>query len=235
MELKIIYEDRDLLVLEKPPGIIVFPERETKKKTFIDLLLESYPNLKKVGQPPRYGIIHRLDKETSGILLVAKSKKALAFFQKQFKERGVIKKYIGLVSGRLKENFGRIETLIGRSPKNRQKEKIYLPFEPKSKGKRKAITEYQVLEKFQNYTLCEVTPKTGRKHQIRVHFRYLGYPIVGDKIYGFKNQKPKRENLKRHFLHASYLKIKLPDGKEREFKSDLPKELRKVIENLNPL
>lgn len=229
MEVKIIHEDEDLLVLEKPAGITVFPEKKANEKTLIDFLLEKYPLLKKVGQPPRYGIVHRLDKDTSGILLVAKNEKALKFFQKQFKERKVIKKYLALLHGKLKENFGKIETLIGRSPKNRQKQKVYLPFEPKAKGKRKAITEYRVLERFQNYTLCEVIPKTGRKHQIRVHFSYLGHPIVGDKIYGFKDQK---SDLKRHFLHAFYLKIKMPNGKEKEFYSKMPKELKNFIETL---
>ena len=187
--------------------------------------------------------VHRLDKETSGILLIAKNDKALEFFQKQFKERKVKKKYLALVFGNLKQNLGVIKTLIGRSPRNRKKQKVYLPFEPKAVGKRKAITEYKVLKRFQNYTgahkalcarytLVEVEPKTGRKHQIRTHFNYLGHPIVGDKVYGFKNQ-PKPKGLKRHFLHASYLKIKLPDGQEREFKSDLPEDLRKILESLN--
>ncbi len=229
MNLKIIYQDENLLVLEKPAGMIVFPEGKIKEKTLVDFLLERYPELKKVGEAPRYGVVHRLDKETSGILLVAKNEKALKFFQRQFKERKVIKKYLALLHGRLKENFGRIETLIGRSPKNGQKQKVYLPFEPKAKGKRKAITEYRVLERFQNYTLCEVMPKTGRKHQIRVHFSYLGHPIVGDKIYSFKNQKSK---LKRHFLHAFYLKIKMPEGREREFQSELPKDLKEFLEKL---
>ncbi len=233
MKLNIIYEDEDLLVLEKPAGVIVFPEKEKTEETLINLLLKKYPGLKDVGKSPRYGIVHRLDKETSGVLLVAKNDKALSFFQKQFKTRKVIKKYLALVEGILKESFGRIETLVGRSPKNGKKQKVYLPFEPRLKGKRKAITEYQVLKRFQSYTLCEVIPKTGRKHQIRVHFSYLGHPVVGDKIYGFKNQilPP---GLKRHFLHASFLKIKCPDGKEREFKSDLPGELKKVLEGLKP-
>lgn len=231
MEWKIIYEDKNLMILEKPAGKVVFAEKKTGSKTLIDLLLEKFPYLKKAGKPPRYGTIHRLDKETSGILLVAKNEKTLAFFQKQFETRKVIKKYIALVSGILRENFGRIETLIGRSQRDHLKQKVYFPFEPKSEGKRKAITEYRVLKRFKRYTLVEVIPKTGRKHQIRVHFSYLGHPIVGDQIYGFKNQiLPQR--LKRHFLHASYLKIKLSEGKEVEFKSDLPKDLKEVLKSL---
>ena len=115
--------------------------------------------------------------------------------------------------------------------KERKKQKVYLPQEPDSKGKREAITEYRILEEFQDYTLVEVWPKTGRKHQIRCHFSYLGHPIAGDKRYGFKNQ-PCPKGLSRHFLHASYLNIKLPDGENKEFFSPLPKDLKDVLKEL---
>jgi 23S rRNA pseudouridine1911/1915/1917 synthase len=231
MELKILYEDKNLLAIDKPAGITVFPEKLTTEKTLIDYLLENFPNLKNVGKPPRYGIIHRLDKETSGILLIAKNDKSLDFFQKQFKERRVIKKYLALVVGNLKIKEGKIETLIGRSPKDRRKQKVYLLGEPKSRGKRKAITFYKLLKRFKNYDLIEVETKTGRKHQIRAHLSYLGHPVAGDKLYGFKNQ-PRPENLNRLFLHSHYLKIKLPRGGEIEIKSALPKDLKRVLENL---
>jgi len=230
MQLKIIYGDNNLLVIDKPAGIIVFPEGKVGEKTLIDYLLNKYPDLKKVGKFPRYGAIHRLDKETSGILLVTKNNKTLKLLQQQFKNRKVIKKYIALVVGNLKEEQGVIETLIGRSPRDRRKQKVYLPYEPASGGKRPALTEYKVLKRFKDYALLEVCPKTGRKHQIRTHLSYLGHPIAGDKIYGFKNQIcPK--NLKRQFLHASYLKIKLKSG-EREFKSELPTALKTVLNHL---
>ncbi|MBZ9569899.1 RluA family pseudouridine synthase [Patescibacteria group bacterium] len=240
MKLKILYENDDLLVIDKPPGIIVFPEGETRKKALIDFLLRKFPNLKSVGSPSRYGIVHRLDKDTSGILLVAKNNRALDFLQRQFKERKVVKKYLALVVGNIETNQGKIETLIGRAPKNRKKQKVYLPYEPKAKGKRlrKAITEYKVLKRFKNYTLIEAVPKTGRHHQIRCHLAYLSHPIAGDKIYGFKNQ-PTPKELNRQFLHANYLKIKLPDGKEKptvhtqEFKSYLPENFKKILEKLN--
>jgi 23S rRNA pseudouridine1911/1915/1917 synthase len=231
MEFKIIYEDENLLVIEKPAGITVFPEGTIKEKTLIDYLLERYPFLRESGSAPRYGIIHRLDKETSGILLVAKNNLSLNFLQKQFKERRVIKKYLALLIGELKEEKGIIKTLIGRSPKNRNKQKVYLSFEPASRGKREAITKYETLKKFNGYTLVEVIPKTGRKHQIRAHFAYLNHPIAGDKLYGFKNQ-PKPADLKRQFLHGSYLKIKLLNNKTTEFKSDLPEDLKNVIKDL---
>ena len=201
MEFQIIYEDDDLLVIDKPAGMVVddIPRR-----------------------------VHRLDKDTSGILLVAKNDKALEFFQKQFKERRIKKKYLCLVVGNLKNKEGEIKTLLGRSPKDRRKQKVFLPQEPGALGKREAITNYKVLERFKNYDLIEVEPKTGRKHQIRAHFSYLGHPIAGDKLYGFKNQLcPK--GLKRQFLHASYLKIKMPDEKIKEFRLELPEDLKSVI------
>jgi 23S rRNA pseudouridine1911/1915/1917 synthase len=203
---KILYEDENLLVIDKPAGIKAddFPRR-----------------------------VHRLDKDTSGILLIAKNDKALEFFQKQFQERKVKKKYLVLVVGHLKNKEGKIETLIGRSPKARLKQKVYLPQEPeaKKKGLRKAITKYKVLQKFQNYDLIEVEPKTGRKHQIRTHLAYIGHPVSGDKIYGFKNQ-PTPKGLERQFLHASYLKIKMPNGQDKEFKSKLPNDLNLCLQNL---
>jgi len=231
MELKTIFEDDNLLAIDKPAGITVFPEGINKEKTLIDYLLDKYPKLNEVGNAPRYGIIHRLDKDTSGILLVAKNNKTLAFLQNQFKERLVTKKYVALVNGELEEEMGTIETLIGRSPKDRRKQKIYLPLEPGSEEKKQAITEYKVLEKYKEYTLVEAAPKTGRKHQIRSHFAYLHHPIAGDKLYGFKNQ-PSPKNLTRQFLHAYYVKIKLINNEVTEIKSDLPEDLKNVIKNL---
>ena len=233
--MKIIYEDEDLLVIDKPAGIVVFPEGENlpagREKTLIELLIAEFPDLKNVGKAPRYGIVHRLDKDTSGVLLVAKNNQSLTFLQKEFEEKKVEKKYIALIVGHLKSEKGIIETLIGRSSSDGRKQKVYLPFEPGAQNKRKAITKYQVLQKFENYDLIEITPETGRKHQIRTHLAYLSHSIAGDKLYGFKNQ-PTPKDLKRQFLHASYLKIQLPSGEIKEFKSELPEDLKKVIKNL---
>jgi len=250
MELKIIYEDDNILTIEKPPGIIVFPaasegeprqrrEKPRKEKTLIDYLLEKFPSLRKVGRAPRYGIVHRLDKDTSGILLIAKNNETLDFLQQEFKSRKPLKRYIALVTGNIENNFGKIETLIGRGLKDRKKQRVFLPLAPKAKGKRRAITEYKVLTRLRQdfggqerfFTLLEVTIKTGRKHQIRCHFAHLGHPIAGDEMYGFKNQ-PLPQSLKRHFLHAFYLKTRLPQEKQKEFKSPLPKDLKKVLEKL---
>jgi len=198
MHMRIIYEDDDLLVYDKPAGINCddFPKR-----------------------------VHRLDKDTSGIFLVAKNEEALNFLQKQFKERKVEKKYISLVGGHLKNQTGEIKTLLGRSPNDRRKQKIFMPQEPDAENKREAETHYKVLQRFKDYDLIEAEPKTGRKHQIRVHLAHLGHPIAGDKLYGFKGQ-PVPSSLKRQFLHASFLKIKLPNNQIKEFKSELPEELK---------
>ncbi len=196
--MKIIYQDDDLLVYDKTAGINCddFPKR-----------------------------VHRLDKDTSGIFLVAKNETTLNFLQKQFKERKAEKKYVSLVVGHLKNQAGEIRTLLGRAPSDRRKQKVYLPQEPGAEDKREAVTRYKVLQRFEDYDLIETEPKTGRKHQIRVHLAHLGHPIAGDKLYGFKGQ-PTPSGLKRQFLHASYLKIKLPNNQIKEFKSGLPEELK---------
>jgi len=203
-KLRTIYEDEDLLVIDKPAGINAddIPKR-----------------------------IHRLDKDTSGVFLIAKNDKALEFFQKEFQEKMVEKKYIALVVGEIKNNEGVIETLLGRSPNDKRKQKVYFLNDPKAEGKRKAITKYKILQKFKDYTLMEVKIETGRKHQIRAHFAYLKNPIAGDKMYGFKNQSCPKE-LKRQFLHANQIKIKLPSGKRKIFKSKLPEELKKILKKL---
>ena len=202
--MNILYEDENVQVIDKPAGI----------------------SIDKFEKPA-----HRLDKDTSGVLILVKSDKTLEFLQKQFKERKVRKKYLALVNGNLKNKQGKIETLLGRSLKDRRKQKVYLPLDPQAKGKRQALTEYKVLQIFKNYDLIEIELQTGRKHQIRAHLAYLGHPIAGDKMYGFKTQScPK--NLLRQFLHSTYLKIELPNGKKKEFRSKLPDELKKVLEEI---
>lgn len=233
MKLKVLYEDENILVIDKPAGIIVYSEKPKKQKTLIDFVLEKYPSFKKGLFPPRYGIIHRLDRDTSGLLVVAKDNKSLKFLQQKFKRGEVEKKYHVLVVGTLKTNEGIIENLIGRSIKDRRKQRVYFPNEPEVKRKklRKASTKYKVLKRFKGYTLVIASPKTGRKHQIRTQFSYLGHPIAGDKLYGFKRQ-PCPEGLYRQFLHASFLKVKLPGGEVKEFYSKIPDDLEKVLKNL---
>jgi len=235
MDIKIIYEDDDLLVVDKPAGIVIFPEGEIVRLfhssekaalTLIDCLVEKYPELKNAGEAPRYGIVHRLDKDTSGILLVAKTSESLIFLQNQFINREVEKKYVCLVEGDVKDEKNEIKTLIGRSPGDKRKQKAYLLNEM-GPGKREAITEYKVLKRFKDFTFLEVQIKTGRKHQIRCHLSYIHHPIAGDKMYGFKNSKAP-EGLTRQFLHAQYLKIKLLNGEVKEFYSELPEDLKHV-------
>lgn len=204
MEFKIIYEDEDILVIDKPAGV---NSDDFEKR------------------------VHRLDKDTSGVFLIAKNDKALEFLQKQFQERNVEKRYTALIVGHLKNSEGTIKTLLSRSPNDRRKQKTYSVQDPDADNKREAETEYKVLQEFQDYTMITAVPKTGRKHQIRAHMAYLGHPIAGDKLYGFKNQ-PSPAGLTRQFLHASYLKIQIPDGSVREFIADLPEDLKQILNKL---
>jgi len=234
MDIKILYEDNDILVVDKPSGVVVFPEGQTLirgEKTLIDYLIEKYPELKQAGEAPRYGIVHRLDKDTSGVLLVAKTSEALIFLQNQFINRRVEKKYTALAVGSIKEEKDQIKTLIGRAKQDKRKQKAYPLDYPDKTGKRESETLFEVIKRFKEYTLLSVQIKTGRRHQIRCHLSFLQHPIAGDKLYGFKNQ-PTPEGLKRQFLHASYLKIQLPDGQEKEFNSELPSDLQNILNNL---
>jgi len=232
MEIKVIYQDKYLLVAEKPSGISVFPEGEEKGKTFIDDLVESFPELKEVGEWPRYGIVHRLDKETSGVILIAKNSRTLAFLQEQFQNGEVTKEYIALCTGNLSEKKETIETFMARSPKDRRRQKAYPLYNLKIKGRaRKAVTDYEALQKIGNYTLIKAIPRTGRKHQIRCHMAYLHHPIAGDGLYGFRDHIPP-EGLKRQFLHAERLTVRMPDGEMRSFYSELPDDLKKILDNL---
>lgn len=230
MELEIIYEDNNVLVVDKPASVSVFPEGTITEKTLIDYLIEEKPELKSSGEAPRYGVVHRLDKDTSGVLLIAKNDEALIFLQKQFKNREVEKKYIALATGTFKEDSGVIETLMGRSPADPRKQKCY-PVEEVGTGRRLAVTEYKILRKFEKFTLVELNMKTGRKHQLRAQLAHIHHPIAGDKLYGFKDS-PQIEGLNRQFLHATLLKIKLPGGHTKEFISELPEDLKQVLEKL---
>ncbi len=228
-QVKIIYQDKDLLVADKPPGIITFRQQQTEGNFLIEVLAKEHPEIKKPGAFPRYGAIHRLDKDTSGIVLVAKNNNALKFFQKEFKERRVIKEYIALCVGEFKEKEGTIETNIGRSPKDRRKQKAFPLYDPKNP--RLAVTRYQVLKNFENYTLIKVVPETGRKHQIRCHLSHIKKPIAGDSLYGFKNQAcPK--SLNRHFLHAQGLRINTLSYGYKSFFSEMPDDLQETLKEL---
>lgn len=235
IKLNIVYKDKDVVVIDKPAGMIVHPAEnfQTDYKTLVNALLAYFPEIKNVGENKfRPGIVHRLDKETSGLLIVAKNNQAFNYLKEQFQKRKIEKHYLALVAGKLKKAKGVIEKPISRSKKTPTKQMVV---EKKSVGGkiREARTEYKVIKRFDDYTLAKAIPKTGRMHQIRIHFASLGHPIAGDKKYSFKRQKNFLK-LNRHFLHAAYLKFILPCGRMIELESKLPKELEnalKTIEN----
>jgi 23S rRNA pseudouridine1911/1915/1917 synthase len=217
--LKIIYEDDDLLAVDKPAGLAVHPAPGHPAHTLVNAILAHFPHLADIGDWLRPGVVHRLDKDTSGVMLVAKNQAAQANLSKQFKSHSVTKAYLALVKGKLEPENGIIEADIGRDPRNRKKMAVV------AQG-REARTEYRVIKYIGGYTLLEVMPETGRTHQIRVHLAAIGFPVVGDKVYGVKSP-----HLSRQFLHASRLGFRLPStGKYVEFESALPPDLAKALE-----
>jgi 23S rRNA pseudouridine1911/1915/1917 synthase len=226
--LDILFENQDLLVINKPAGMVVHPSAGHEQGTLVNAVLGYSPDIEGIGGEERPGIVHRLDKETSGIILVAKNERSHRYLQEKFKERQVEKKYIALVDGEPPTATGRVEAAIGRDPSHRKKMAITSP----GKG-REAVSEYRILEKYKNHTLLEFHPITGRTHQIRLHCAMLGCPIVGDRVYGRKNNSL---DISRHFLHASQLKIIIPGEVEpRSFEAPLPVELKLILDQLMPL
>ncbi len=218
--LKIIYEDRDLMVVDKPAGLTVHPAAGHYSHTLVNAILAHLPGLA-AGDSQRPGIVHRLDKDTSGLIVVAKNAEALTDLAEQFKSRLVTKVYLALVQGHLAPLEGIIEGAIGRDPRDRKRMAVI------SRG-REARTEYKVLKYVHNFTLLEAKPRTGRTHQIRVHLAAIGFPIVGDATYGAKS-----EFLDRQFLHAHKLRFRLPStGEFKEFESELPPDLVKALEEI---
>ena len=223
--LDIIFENNDLLVVNKPAGMVVHPAAGHETGTLVHAVLGYHPDLEGIGGEERPGVVHRLDKETSGLILLAKNERAHRWLQDQFRLRKVEKIYLALVDGAPPTPSGRVEAPIGRDPSHRKKMAIM----PPGKG-REAVSEYVTLEAFKEHTLLEFHPFTGRTHQIRLHCMFLGCPIVGDKVYGHRKQSIA---LDRHFLHASRLKIVLPGEKQaRQFEALLPNELQKVLDSL---
>tara|TARA_B100001971_G_C18112426_1_gene494938 strand:- start:126 stop:821 length:696 start_codon:yes stop_codon:yes gene_type:complete len=229
MKLTILYQDNELAVIDKEAGMPVLREGPGTDKTVADLIIDEMPEA--LGEEYRYGIVHRLDKDTSGVLLVAKTKEMYEYLQEQFQTRKVKKEYTTLVTGIVKENNMSINAPLGRAPSDRRKQKAYSLNDPTAQDKREAITEYRVIQRFKDYTLLSVFPKTGRKHQLRAHLTYINHPIAGDKLYAFKNQ-PVPEGLERQFLHATSLSIALPSGTSKEFHSELPQDLKTVLESI---
>lgn len=228
MEIPIIYENDDILIINKPANLLVHSvssfvptnvgTTKDEQKTLLGFLLKKYPTAQ---------LVHRLDRDTSGLMVIAKNEKIAEWLKEQFRNRQVKKKYLALVIGKFKDKKGIITKTISKSRK-RGGSQTTAPI-----GKRReAITRYEVLKEFENYTLLEVLPETGRTHQIRVHLASIGHPVAEDEKYKFKRQVFP-ENLKRQFLHASYLQFSLPNGRIIKLQSGLPRDLKIVLEKLS--
>jgi 23S rRNA pseudouridine1911/1915/1917 synthase len=220
-----LYEDKDILVIDKPAGLVVHPSETQKKNTLVNWLIWRYPEIKEVGEDPeRPGIAHRLDKETSGALLVAKNQKAFESLKEQFATKEIKKEYLALLCGNLKKDRGVLINYLQRSKKDPTKIMV-------SKEGREAKLSYEVVERFKDFTLVRVYLETGRTHQIRVQFKNIGYPVAGDMKYGFRKAKNPKD-LKRHFLHAQMITFLNLKGERITLKSPLSSELEKVLKNL---
>ncbi len=219
LPLKVIYEDKDLLVVDKPVGMVVHPGAGNKKGTLVNALLGRGSSLSSVSGDQRPGIVHRLDKETSGLLLVAKNNRAHRYLQSQFESRTLSKTYTALVKGRVEFEQGHISEPIDRHSKMRNKMAV-----SRSEKAREAETRYRVLKRFKYSTLLEVKILTGRTHQIRVHMAHLGYPVIGDELYGTKYPG------ERLGLHASKIEFAHPSTEAiMSFNSELPEDFKTMI------
>ena len=222
MNLDIVYEDSDVLVVNKPQGLIVHPTLSTKEKTLVNGLMYQVKDLSGINGVNRPGIVHRIDKDTSGLLMVAKNDNAHNSLVEQLKNKTTKRLYVALVYGVIEENKGRINAPIGRDKTDRKKMAVV------EDGK-EAITNFTVLERFDGYTLVECKLETGRTHQIRVHMKYIGHPLVGDPLYGPK----KVIGNTGQFLHAKMIGFNHPkDGRYLEFTSDIPDNFKEILEKL---
>lgn len=221
ISLFVVYEDQDVAVIDKPAGLVVHPGAGCSSGTLVNALLARWPSLASTGSVLRPGIVHRLDKDTSGLMVIAKNEAAYLDLSRQIKAREIHKEYLALANGALRPAKGRIEAPIGRDPRNRKRMAVV------ERG-HAATTEYHVLEYLSGYSLLKVITITGRTHQIRVHLAAVGHPLLGDTLYGGKSPL-----LDRQFLHACLLGFRLPQtGDYREFQSPLPPDLETVLSGL---
>lgn len=219
--LDIVFEDEDILIVNKPKGVLVHPTGKDMKGTLANGLLYYNKSIANVGEALRPGIVHRLDKDTSGILIIAKNQKSYNELIKQFKAREVKREYIALVHGQLNIKEATINAPIGRDPSNRTKMTVIY------ENSKEAITDYRVLEEFRNYSLLELSLQTGRTHQIRVHMAHLGHPVVGDRVYFNKSDE---FNLNSQLLHAKKIGFLHPRSKNYlEFEANLPKDFARIV------
>ncbi|MBU1558107.1 RluA family pseudouridine synthase [Patescibacteria group bacterium] len=236
MNIKIIYEDENLVAINKPTGLVVHSDGKTDEPNVADWVLKNYPETEDVGEPlvlsderiiKRPGIVHRLDRDTSGILVIAKNQESFLNLKEQFQNRTTQKTYQAFVYGRVKNDEGVIDRPIGRSKNDFRRWTAQRDIRGRE---REALTEYKVLERGNEYSLVEIYPKTGRTHQIRVHFKAINYPIVCDKLYA-----PKREcalGFERLALHAYSLEFNLMEGKRIKLEAALPEDFKVALKNL---
>jgi len=223
--LDILYEDEQVIVLNKPAGVVVHPGAGNPSGTLVNALLAHFPPIRRVGEEDRPGVVHRLDKETSGVLVFAKTDKAYKWLVRQFKSRDLEKTYLALVDGHPPTPTGRIEAPIIRDTHNR----IQMAVGLRGQGQ-PAVSEYFERQRFTAHSLLEVHPITGRTHQIRVHLNYIGVPVVGDTVYGRRHSSI---NMDRFFLHAISLGVKLPGERVlRKFAAPIPEDLQAVLDDL---
>ncbi len=229
IDLKIVYEDKSILVISKEAGMLTHPAPGNEKHTLVNALMYHCKNLSKLSGEERAGIVHRLDKDTSGLLIAAKDENVHHRLSEMFADRKVKKTYIALAEGRFKEDRGEIKLPIGRSRIDRKKMSVAID------NGRDAVTAFEVVEEFRQAALLNIYPRTGRTHQIRVHLNYIGHPIIADQVYGsrFSSKIAKNIRLQRQFLHASKLEFTHPvTEKLMEFEDPLPRDLSESLEKL---
>jgi 23S rRNA pseudouridine1911/1915/1917 synthase len=222
LPLRFLYRDEAIVAIDKPAGMVVHPAAGNRRGTLVNALLAHFPQVAAVGGENRAGIVHRLDKDTSGVILVALSEAARLHLMAQFAARSVQKRYLALVDGAPNTVDGIINAPIGRDPTQRKRMAIVST----NRGGREAISHFRILERFAQHTLLEVLPQTGRTHQIRVHLAFIGCPIVGDSVYGRRKATLK---LGRHFLHAESLSFQNLVGARVRVQAPLPAELERIL------
>ncbi|WEG72626.1 RluA family pseudouridine synthase [Vagococcus intermedius] len=223
--LEIVYEDQDVVVVNKPQGMVVHPSAGHANGTMVNALLHHVKDLSSINDVVRPGIVHRIDKDTSGLLMVAKNDEAHEKLSAQLKNKTVTRRYIALVHGEIPHDKGTIDAPVGRSKENRQSQAVI-------EGGKDAVTHFKVLERYEGYTLIECQLETGRTHQIRVHMKYIDYPLAGDPLYGPRKTLPGQGQ----FLHAKVLGFTHPTTEEEMyFEADLPENFTETLESLTLL
>jgi 23S rRNA pseudouridine1911/1915/1917 synthase len=224
LPLDVLYEDEYLFVLNKAPGMVVHPAPGHSDDTLVNALLARYPELQDVGTDGRPGIVHRLDKDTSGLIIIARNSKTLTALMEQMQRHEIVKRYLALVEGNVAHEQGSIDAPIGRDTRNRQQMTVT------TRDSREARTHFRILQRFSRHTLLLLQLETGRTHQIRVHLKAIGHPVVGDPVYG-TGKTPRGITLNRQFLHAYQLQFQHPiTGKLLEIEAPLPKDLQNILD-----